>query len=53
MNKTAARYIGVILIIWGLICLHGCVTTSRLTVRHSFPEENINYEISQEISKIY
>jgi hypothetical protein len=53
MNKTIARYIGVILIIWGLICLHGCVTTTKVVVRHSFPQENINYEISQEVSRAY
>ena len=53
MNKTVARYVGVILIIWGLICLHGCVTTTKMVVRQSLPDQHINYEFSQEVSKLY
>ena len=53
MNKTVARYVGVLLIIWGLICLHGCVTTTKVVVRHAFPDDHINYEISQEVTRAY
>ena len=51
MNKT--RLAGIALIILGLLLLAGCVTTTKVVVRHAFPDDHINYEISQEVSRAY
>ena len=51
MNKT--RLAGIALIILGLLLLAGCVTTTKVVVRHAFPDDHINYEISQEVTRAY
>lgn len=41
------------LIIVILLLLSGCVATTKVIVKHQFPEEHIQYEFTKEWTKTY
>ena len=41
------------LIIDVLVLLSGCVATTKVIVKHQFPEEHIQYEFTKEWTKTY
>jgi len=41
------------LIIVVLVLLSGCVATTKVIVKHQFPEEHIQYEFTKEWTKTY
>ncbi len=41
------------LIIVALVLLSGCVATTKVIVKHQFPEEHLQYEFTKEWTKTY
>ena len=41
------------IILFGCITISGCIATTKIIIKHDFPEEHIDYEIQQGWTKEY